>query len=145
MSPSSPARSAAGHLSLLSSHPPTPPPPRRQPQLTLPCVVHGSAGCFQLDHAKGIAGLESILGSLATEHQVQRKLEKCSRSQREVSYLFVHPLCSVTSSWGLQECCSATLNWRREEKYLHLYHSFLRLLGTNTKAVGDALRPPTSV
>lgn len=41
-----------GHLSFLS---------RRQPQLTLPCVVRGSAGCLQLDHAKGMAGLESYL------------------------------------------------------------------------------------
>lgn len=77
------ARSGAGHLSLLSLQ-------ATAAQLTLPCVVHGSAGCFQLDHAKGIAGLESILGSLATEHQVQRKLEKCSRSQRE----HLLPLCS---------------------------------------------------
>lgn len=41
-----------GHLSLLS---------HKQPQLTLRCVVHGSVSCFQLDHAKGIAGLESYL------------------------------------------------------------------------------------
>lgn len=89
MSPPSPVPASESALSSGAPYP-SPPPPRRQPQLTLPCVVHGSAGCFQLDHAKGIAGLESILGSLATEHQVQRKLEKCSRSQRER----LLPLCS---------------------------------------------------